>query len=138
MILPNFDDTAAQQSSVPLVFHESDRPDMIRVKRISEQSTGVLIEAIRMLNRRGEGPEAWVTSFLQDPIAFLIDTVSDPVRVRDARGQLLYQNPAANELPSELIPRTDVLIREHPYQCRRVEYATSGGALVIEVFSLER
>jgi hypothetical protein len=54
-----------------------------------------LLAAARTLARRGVGPGAWVPAYVDDPVAFLMDAVEDPVRLWSLRGVLLYQNSAA-------------------------------------------
>lgn len=54
--------------------------------------------AIGTLARRGVGEQAWVASYQQDPIAFLIDAVGSPVRLWSAAGKLMFANYAAERL----------------------------------------
>jgi hypothetical protein len=61
-------------------------------------TTDRLLAAFDLLSRRGEGPSAWATPFRDDPIAFLLDTMSDAVTLWGPTGQPLNQNRAALEL----------------------------------------
>lgn len=54
-----------------------------------------LVSAIRTLLRRGAGAEGWVSPYRHDPIAFLIDAVSTPVRVWSSEGELIFENAAS-------------------------------------------
>lgn len=55
-----------------------------------------LIEAIRLLNRRAPlGPTAWVSAFNTDPIAWLLDTIQQPVLMYGPDEDLLFRNHAA-------------------------------------------
>jgi hypothetical protein len=58
-----------------------------------------LLMAFDLLAQRGTGSQAWAAPFRHDPIAFLLDTVSDAANLwRADDGQLLYQNRAAAAL----------------------------------------
>lgn len=57
----------------------------------------VLLRALRRVNRRGPGASAWA-SVMDDPIAFLLQSMSDPLLLRDREGRTIYANPAAQEL----------------------------------------
>jgi hypothetical protein len=57
-----------------------------------------LFDAFDLLSRRGVGPTAWATPLRDDPIAFLLDTMSDSVALWGPTGRLLNQNRAALEL----------------------------------------
>jgi PAS domain-containing protein len=61
---------------------------------------GKLLGAARLLNRRGAGSLAWAAPFRDDPIAFLLDSMSDGMIIWAVGGELLYQNRAAAELGS--------------------------------------
>ncbi len=58
----------------------------------------MLLEAIERLRRQGPGPCAWRTSFCDDPIAFILDSISDALVLRDEKGKVLYANNAAHQL----------------------------------------
>jgi hypothetical protein len=62
------------------------------------QAVGELLGAARLLNRRGAGSLAWAAPFREDPIAFLLDSMSDGMIIWAIGGELLYQNRAAAEL----------------------------------------
>ena len=66
--------------------------------RSSDQAVGELLGAARLLNRRGPGGLAWAAPFRDDPIAFLLDSMSDAMNIWAVGGELLYQNRAAAEL----------------------------------------
>lgn len=57
-----------------------------------------LLAALARLACRGEGVGAWAPPLVDDPIAFLLDSVHDAVNVWSATGQLLYSNHAASML----------------------------------------
>ena len=60
-----------------------------------EWSAAGLVSAIRTLLRRGAGAQGWVSPYRHDPIAFLIDAVSTPVRVWSSEGELIFENAAS-------------------------------------------
>lgn len=64
----------------------------------SNSAAATLMAAITTLSRRGVGQQAWVASYQHDPIAFLIDAVSSPVRLWSASGELMFANYAAEQL----------------------------------------
>jgi len=64
----------------------------------NDEGVGELLGAARLLNRRGPGRLAWASPFRDDPIAFLLDSMSDAMNIWAVGGELLYQNRAAAEL----------------------------------------
>ena len=64
----------------------------------AERSASDMLEAFALLTRRGPGDEAWASPFLHDPIAFLLDSISDAANVWGPGGELLYRNRAATDL----------------------------------------
>ena len=58
----------------------------------------VLLSTLNRLGRRGDGPSAWAPVFENDPLAFLLDTMSDAFIVRGLDGQVLFDNPPARQL----------------------------------------
>jgi PAS domain-containing protein len=64
----------------------------------SEQAVGHLLEAFGLLARRGIGSLAWSTPYDQDPIAFLLDAVTDAMNVWGPNGQIVFRNRAAIRL----------------------------------------
>src|SRR3954471_20416264 len=71
---------------------ESDRtPDPIGAEMV------YLLGAFQRLRQRGEGPATWAAPLSADPVAFLLDAMSDGVALWDAAGELLSCNRAAVE-----------------------------------------
>lgn len=58
-----------------------------------------LIEAFARLGRRGPGEQGWATPHVDDPLAFLLDSIHDAVVIRNNEGAVLYRNRAAERLP---------------------------------------
>ncbi len=69
------------------------------VERARRQQAGLLglLDAIDRLSRRGTGPSAWAPVF-EDPLAFLLDALSDGLLVRGANDEVLFANALATEL----------------------------------------
>jgi PAS domain-containing protein len=65
------------------------------------EGAAALLAAVELLRRRGSGSFAWAASFRDDPIAFLLDAVSDAISIWDPGGTLLYRNGAATALGLE-------------------------------------
>ena len=60
-------------------------------------SLGALLNALQRVARRGPGPSAWAP-VMNDPLTFLLDSMSDALLVRGLDGQLLFANALAHEL----------------------------------------
>jgi hypothetical protein len=64
----------------------------------SEQAVSELLAAFELLTHRGSGVSPWAAPFLEHPVAFLLDTMTDAMNVWGSEGELLYQNRAAAAL----------------------------------------
>jgi hypothetical protein len=93
----------------------------------AEHRLADLLEAFELLSHRGVGVRAWAAPFRDDPLAFLLDTVSDGARIWNARGDLVYENRAAaeigvggsNETPVEVLVVND---RSFERRCLRCHF----------------
>jgi hypothetical protein len=56
------------------------------------------VAAFELLAQRGTGEQPWAASYRHDPIAFLLDSVSDAVNLWGPAGTLLYRNRASQHL----------------------------------------
>jgi hypothetical protein len=65
---------------------------------VGESAVAALLEAVELLTRRGPGAQAWTVPFRHDPIAFLLDSISDAINLWGPGGKLLYQNGVAARL----------------------------------------
>jgi hypothetical protein len=90
---------------------------------LDDRAAGALLAALELVARRGEGPNAWGKPLDEDPIAFLLDAMSDAVQVW-AHGVLVYCNPAARRLEPGA-PRVH----------RRLHFHRTGDDLVLEIIS---
>jgi hypothetical protein len=63
---------------LPVVWRKPRRPRTF-VAMPQVRTTDPLLAAFDLLSRRGVGPRAWATPFRDDPIAFLLDSMSDAV-----------------------------------------------------------
>lgn len=59
---------------------------------------GQLLRAFALLNQRGTGGQAWAAPFRDNPIAFLLDSMSDALTIWSSSGELLFQNRYAARL----------------------------------------
>jgi hypothetical protein len=83
-----------------------------------------LVDAFSFLTRQGVGPNPWGIPLSRNPLAFLLDTIEDAVRVVSDKGDILFQNRAAHE----------ARFREaEPLRRRAMTFETSGRSFVIEV-----
>jgi hypothetical protein len=69
-----------------------------------------LLEALRRLSFRGDGPDAWAAPLSQNPLAFLLDAVNEVVNVWTASGELVFSNrftsPAGSVSERRCLPFT--------------------------------
>lgn len=89
-----------------------------------------LLEAFELLDRRGEGSEAWAPVLADNPLSFLLDALEDAVLVREVEGRLLYRNRAARRLPAasgDVTPHT-----EH----RRMRFRFGRAQLELEIIQV--
>lgn len=118
------------------------RPAPPALPGVGERAGEALLSAFELLARRGTGARTWMASFRHDPIAFLLDSASDAVRVWDESGRLLYRNRAAERL--EVGHRDEaeleiVAVRGHRVERRCLRFARDDCEYVLEVVrELER
>jgi hypothetical protein len=83
-----------------------------------------LVDAFSFLTRTGVGPNAWGIPLSSNPLAFLLDTIEEAVRVVSEEGDVLFQNRAAH----------GARFREAgPHHRRAMTFETGGRSFVIEV-----
>ncbi len=63
-----------------------------------EPAVSALMGAFDLLARRGSGKNPWAASYRHNPVAFLLDAVSDADTLWRGSGELVYRNRAAEEL----------------------------------------
>jgi hypothetical protein len=78
----------------------------------------------RRPTRKGVGPNAWGIPLSRNPLAFLLDTIEEAVRVVSEEGNVLFQNRAAHGARFE---EGDLHHR------RAMTFETGGRSFVIEV-----
>ena len=77
----------------------SKRDPLIKRPRPRQPSSGLvaLLSAVRLLRRHSEGSShGWTLPHAEDPIAFLLDAMSDPVRIVLPDGHVVFRNHAAS------------------------------------------
>lgn len=103
---------------------------------IADQGSAELLRAFAMLSRRGTGLGSWAAPFRHDPIAFLLDSVSDATNLWGPAGELLYRNRAAAELdigyPSEA-PTGSFFAMGRRLERRTLSYRCDDRELLLEI-----
>jgi hypothetical protein len=84
-----------EERPLPILFRRREEPPRVPP---SDRGLRTLLHALELLARRGTGGRAWAAPFREDPIAFLLDTMSDAVTLRGSGGEILHENRAAAEL----------------------------------------
>jgi len=100
------------------------------------QSAADLLAAFDLLAHRGSGVCAWAAPFRHDPIAFLLDTVSDAANLWDEKGALLYRNRAAADMGMGRCDETPVEEFTHDgrrYERRCLRCHSYGAEYVLEI-----
>lgn len=101
------------------------------------RATHELLGAFDLLAFRGTGNQAWAAPFRHDPIAFLLDTVSDAANVWAAdERQLLYQNRAARALALGRCDDVDVeqfTAGDRWFERRSLRFDTGGRNYILEI-----
>lgn len=100
------------------------------------QPLAALLAAIRKVNPRGPGPAGWSLSLAEDPVAFLLSSMSDAVLIRAEEGRVLYSNPRAASL--KLVEREFAAFEEFSlegvsYERRGLRLELPGGVLTLEI-----
>jgi len=124
------------ESYLPVRYRPPRRPPPPLVVRRADPME-ILLEAFWRLSQRGEGVEAWAPALGEDPLAFLLDAIGDPVTLRERSGRLVYSNPAARglALPDRVEPnQLEVLkLAQHRYERRCMQFGAGRHTLVLEV-----
>ena len=103
---------------------------------LAERAAAELLEAFALLTRRGPGDGAWAAPFLHDPIAFLLDSISDAANVWGPGGELLYRNRAATELDIgyfHAAPVQQFYLSRRCFERRSMRYRSHGADYLLEI-----
>jgi hypothetical protein len=95
-----------------------------------------LIRALELLNRRGPGVLGWAAPFRDDPLAFVLDSMSDALNLWKPGGELLFSNAAALSLGLEWrddLPFEQFSAKGRRFERRCIRYAADGGEYVLEI-----
>jgi hypothetical protein len=95
-----------------------------------------LIRAFELLNRRGPGVLGWAAPFRDDPLAFVLDSMSDALNLWKPGGELLFSNTAALSLGLEWrddLPFEQFSAKGRRFERRCIRYAADGGEYVLEI-----
>ena len=99
-------------------------------------SLSQLLCAFELLNRQGTGDFAWAAPFRDDPIAFLLDSMSDALRIWSSSGELLFQNRMAVRLDiqsGEGYPLERLTCRGQRFEKRSLRCTGGGVEYLIEI-----
>ena len=111
-------------------------PPSVSAARAGEQACVVLLRAFSLVARRGEGLTGWAAPFRHDPIAFLLDSMSDAANLWSRDGHLLFRNRAASELDLGYAgerPVGEFQERGRRFERRTVSYQHDGRELLLEI-----
>jgi hypothetical protein len=101
-----------------------------------DRSLNQLLRAFDLLKRQGTGAFAWAAPFRDDPIAFVLDSMSDAVRIWSASGDLIFQNRMAARLdirPGDGYPLERVTCRGRYFERRSLRCTGGGVDYLIEI-----
>jgi hypothetical protein len=127
---------AEENETPPLVLWRS-RPEPPQQEAVPEAPNLLpLLSALRHLAFRAGEPGAWGAPLARDPIAFLLDSITEAVNVRSASGELVYSNRSAADLgplgPAD--PGVTELARgEQRFERRAVAFEAFGTTYVVEI-----
>jgi hypothetical protein len=103
---------------------------------VRERSLKNVLQAFELLARRGPGGAGWAAPFREDPLAFLLDTVSDAINLYSTTGELLYQNRAAGALGlvwGEDAPQQQLQVGARLFECRCLRCGFAGSEYLLEI-----
>ena len=95
-----------------------------------------LLSALRHLAFRAGEPGAWGAPLARDPIAFLLDSITEAVNVRTTSGELVYSNRSAADFgpfgPAD--PGVTELARGgQRFERRAVAFEAVGTTFIVEI-----
>ena len=99
-------------------------------------SLSQLLHAFELLNRQGTGAFAWAAPFRDDPIAFVLDSMSDAVRIWSSSGELIFQNRMATRLDVQAgdgYPLERLICRGQRVEKRSLRCTGAGVDYLIEI-----
>jgi len=83
-------------TALPVRYEPRWTPPPVWVRRTDPLE--LLLEAFARLSFRSEGAFAWAPALSDNPLAFLLDAVSDAVVLRSSSGRAVYANPSARRM----------------------------------------
>ena len=89
-----------------------------------------LLSALRHLAFRAGEPGAWGAPLARDPIAFLLDSITEAVNVRTTSGEIVYSNRVGADfgpLGHARIGGAELVVHGHRFE-------GNGAAYVVEIF----
>ena len=100
-----------------------------------------LLSALRHLAFRAGEPGAWGAPLARDPIAFLLDSITEAVNVRTTSGELVYSNRSAAELDplGPVVPGVSELARGgRRFERRAVVFEAVDATYIVEILREDR
>jgi hypothetical protein len=95
-----------------------------------------LLSALQHLAFRSGEPGAWAAPLARDPIAFLLDSITEAVNVRTSGGELVYSNRSAADFgplgPADL-GVTELARGGQRFERRAVAFEAVGTTYVVEI-----
>ena len=95
-----------------------------------------LLSAMERLCLRSSGPGAWAAPFRDNPIAFLLDAMSDAVNIWGPDGKLVYRNSTAEHFGvGQFSDETLVVFSEggHRFERRCLRFQVASGECLLEI-----
>jgi hypothetical protein len=127
----------AEENEPPALVLWRPRPEPPQHEAVPEASTLLpFLSALRHLAFRAGEPGAWAAPLAQDPIAFLLDSITEAVNVRTTSGELVYSNRSAADFgplgPAD--PGVTELARGgQRFERRAVAFEADGTTYVVEI-----
>lgn len=126
-------------TTLPVRYQPRWTPPSVWIRRTDPLE--LLLEAFARLSFRSEGAFAWAPALSENPLAFLLDAVSEAVVLRSSSGRAVYANPSARRM---VIPERwpdassetglEVLqVEDGQYERRCMSFSLGGETYVLEV-----
>jgi len=124
-------------TALPVRYEPRWTPPPIWVRRTDPLE--LLLEAFARLSFRSEGAFAWAPALAENPLAFLLDAVSDAVVLRSSSGRAVYANPSARRMviperwPEAEAAHEVLQVEDGQYERRCMSFSQGGETFVLEV-----
>jgi len=109
-----------------------------RPRRGELDPLAALLDALGAASRCCDGDEAWVAPYIEHPLAFVLDTLSDGIVVWTGNGRIVFANRAARSMeldPPSAATFQELTVGEKCLSRRAIRYERGGETFVVEVIS---